>query len=230
MKDERNEREDEEWVGVESGVVEVAEEGVSSNASLGGLVEYHEATGGVLDRPEPKPTGRNELRAGEKSLGLGLKPLAITWTGNVWESLQQLRDRFISSQSILGLWWWIQSRPKMIGYPADTIWRGNTLKCLLTISKVITSWVINPDAIGWSSTAMMGIGTLSWWQERECLEANFSEIQDVVAPLSMRANILMDFQLGNEREMEMKKWDGELRDGLETEKMKWGEGNWKTGV
>ena len=86
MKDEKNEGEDEEWVGVESGVVEVAEEGVSFNASLGGLVEYHEATDEVSDRPEPKPTGKNELRAGEKSLGLGPKHLAITWTGNVWES------------------------------------------------------------------------------------------------------------------------------------------------
>ena len=61
-----------------AGVVEVAEEGVSFNASLGALVEYHEATDGVSDRPEPEPTGENELRAGKKSLGLGLKPLAVT--------------------------------------------------------------------------------------------------------------------------------------------------------
>ena len=44
-----------------------------------------------------------------------------------------------------------------------------------------------------SSTAMMGIGTSSWQQERECLETNFSEIQDVVAPQFTRANVLMDF-------------------------------------
>lgn len=74
----------------------------------------------------------------------------------------------------------------------------------------ITSWVINPEAMGRSSTAVMGIGTSLSRRGSEWRVAKCSEMQEIWAPLSTRVYVLMGFlESGNANVTEMRKWDGE---------------------
>ena len=55
---------------------------------------------------------------------------------------------------------------------------------------------MRPEAIGRSSTATMGTGTFLYARGKACRVANLSDIQEVVAPESIRAYVFMGLNLG----------------------------------
>lgn len=76
----------------------------------------------------------------------------------------------------------------------------------------MTSWVTKPEAIGRSSTAVIGTGASFRRRGSPWQLANEREMQDAVAPESTRAYVRIVLWLGNESETERKKWSGEKGD------------------
>ena len=68
-----------------------------------------------------------------------------------------------------------------------------------------------PPAIGLSSTAVIGTATGLGMRGMECREAKRSDMQEVVAPESIKANVEIGFLLGKRSTTLIKKWSGELR-------------------
>lgn len=143
-------------------------------------------------RPRPKPTEVAETECVDRTEGatrVRPKPLPSAETGYEGFAPQHERASRLRAQSMTGLWRRNQSRPRMMGNGTETTPRVMFSEWFWTESEVSTSWVTSPEAIGRSSTAVMGMGTSLRRRGRECRFAKSKEIQEAVAPQSTSAYV-----------------------------------------